>query len=326
MGEVMLMPEQDLQGVRRRLLGLVEFKLRFTTKTGLLIRMPVHAQVYRIGGADQYPMVIRMFYRSTGVELEVPYVPGSSIKGRMRSLLELATNQKLYTTDDKIWMHMRSLSAMNIDEFLDDVFERNVISELMGWASAYYKQVVEKMEKDGSEKYDEESVKEVYKYYLATTRLSFTDFFPSENYVKKIGATSISDFLEEKPENRIDRITATADPREIVRVRPGVEFEGTATLLVFDIDKDYVKRNVEMILLGLELLEKTYLGGSGSRGYGRIEFLGDRVEVYKITVDEKQGVAKLVLLGDPVTFRSLKELREKSDQVVHSIKGLFQEV
>jgi CRISPR-associated protein Csm3 len=326
MGEVMLMPERDLQGVRRRLLGLVEFKLKFTTKTGLLIRMPVHAQVYRIGGADQYPMVIRMFYRSAGVELEVPYVPGSSIKGRMRSLLELATSQKLYTTDDKIWMHMRSLSAMNIDEFLDDVFERNVISELMGWASAYYKQVVEKMEKDGSEKYDEESVKEVYKYYLATTRLFFTDFFPSENYVKKIEATSISDFLEEKPENRIDRITATADPREIVRVRPGVEFEGTATLLVFDIDKDYVKRNVETILLGLELLEKTYLGGSGSRGYGRIEFVGDRVEVYKVTVDEKQGVAKLVLLGDPVTFGSLKELREKSDQVVQSIKGLFQEV
>jgi hypothetical protein len=50
------------------------------------------------------------------------------------------------------------------------------------------------------------------------------------------------------------------------------------------------------------------------------------VEVYKITVDEKQGVAKLVLLGDPVTFGSLKELREKSDQVVQSIKGLFQEV
>jgi CRISPR-associated protein Csm3 len=70
----------------------------------------------------------------------------------------------------------------------------------------------------------------------------------------------------EKPENRIDRVTATADPRDIVRVRPGGEFEGAATLFVFDIDKDYVKRNVETILLGLELLEKTYLGGRGSRG------------------------------------------------------------
>jgi CRISPR-associated protein Csm3 len=326
MGEVIFMPERDLQGIRKRLLGLVEFKLKFTTRTGLLIRMPVHAQVYRIGGADQYPMVTKIFYKNIGVELEVPYVPGSSIKGRMRSLLELATNQKLYTTDDKIWMHMRNLSAMNVDEFLDDVFERNVISELMGWASAYYKQVADKMERDGSEKYDEESVKEAYKYYLATTRLSFTDFFPSETYVKKVGATSISDFLEEKPENRIDRITATADPREIVRVKPGVEFEGTATLLVFDIDRDVVKRNVETILLGLELLEKTYLGGSGSRGYGRIEFVGEKVEVYKVVVDEKQGVAKLELLGDPVRFESLRELRGKSDQVVQLIKGLFQEV
>jgi CRISPR-associated protein Csm3 len=320
------MPEQDLQGIRRRLLGLVEFKLKFTTKTGLLIRMPVHAQVYRIGGADQYPMVTKISYKSIGVELEVPYVPGSSIKGRMRSLLELATNQKLYTTDDKIWMYVRNLSAMNVDEFLDDVFERNVISELMGWASTYYEQIVEKIEKGKSKKYNKESVKEAYKYYLATTRLSFTDFFPSEDYVKKTKATSILDFLEEKPENRIDRITATADPRDIVRVRPGVEFEGTATLLVFDIDRDVIKRNVETILLGLELLEKTYLGGSGSRGYGRIEFVGERVEVYKITVDEKQGVAKLELLGGPVRFGSLRELREKSDQVVQLIKELFQEV
>jgi CRISPR-associated protein Csm3 len=320
------MPERDLQGIRRRLLGLVKFKLKFKTKTGLIIRMPVHAQVYRIGGADQYTMVTKISYKSIGVVLEVPYVPGSSIKGRMRSLLELATNQKLYTTDDKIWMYVRNLSAMNVDEFLDDVFERNVISELMGWASTYYEQIVEKIKKDKSKKYNKESVKEAYKYHLATTRLSFTDFFPSEDYVKKIGATSILDFLEEKPENRIDRITATADPREIVRVKPGVEFEGTATLLVFDIDKDYIRRNVETILLGLELLEKTYLGGSGSRGYGRIEFVGDMVEVYKITVDEKQGVAKLELLGGPVRFESLRELREKSDQVAQLIKGLFQEV
>ncbi|MEM1684538.1 MAG: RAMP superfamily CRISPR-associated protein, partial [Nanopusillaceae archaeon] len=77
----------------RRLTGYAVFTLRFVTKTGLLIQAPIQAQAYKIGGADKYPMTTRKRYRDA--ELEVPYVPGSSIKGRLRSLLELATNQKL---------------------------------------------------------------------------------------------------------------------------------------------------------------------------------------------------------------------------------------
>ncbi|MEM4625052.1 MAG: type III-A CRISPR-associated RAMP protein Csm3 [Thermosphaera sp.] len=307
----------------RQLVGLTMFNLWFETKTGLLIQMPVQAQAYKIGGADKYPMTTRKKYGD--VELEVPYVPGSSVKGRVRSLLELATKQTLYTTDGKIWQYARSLSAMkNIDEFMKDVRDRNVISELFGWASANFRQVVEKLKSDKSMS-DGDAEQEAYKAFqlLSGTRLLFSDFFPTSEYVEKTRALSVSDFLEEKPENRIDRVTAAADPRDVVRVKPGVVFEGTVTMLLFDHDKDMVGSFLNTFLSGLELLEATYLGGSGSRGYGRIKFVGKEVRVFRVS-PEVEGSSGLISEVGSLSINGLKDLRNKFGDLKDKMQSLYE--
>jgi len=317
----------------RHLVGFVKFPLALETKTGLLIRMPVHAQAYRIGGADLYPIVTKVTYHMGGspFELEVPYIPGSSLKGRMRALLELATNQKFYTTDERIWQHVRNLSAMGVEEFLNDVFSRNLISELFGWAAANYHQIVESLKdasKTGKTRYNENDVVNAFRDYLATTRLLFSDFFPSKDYVERARPRSVSDFLEEKSENRIDRITSAADPREVVRVKPGVEFEGDIVMLLFNIDKGMVRKYLDTLVLGFELLENTYLGGSGSRGYGRVEFTRIGVEVYKVVAGSTEGRGPSLNVIGRKEFRrnakkAVEQLKEALDEVERLILGVF---
>ncbi|MEM1679498.1 MAG: type III-A CRISPR-associated RAMP protein Csm3 [Ignisphaera sp.] len=296
----------------RSLKGIVALDLVLETKTGLLIRMPVQAQAYRIGGADHYPMIARKRYKfSHGAEreIEVPFIPGSSLKGRMRSLLELSLNTKLYSTDQKIWQHVRSLSAMDLNDFHQDVISRCIIDELFGYAAVNYKQLVDEFK-------DVSKATNIFSQ-LAITRLLIDDFFPSTRYVEKIDARSIADFVEEKSENRIDRITSAADPRDIVRVKPGVEFEGRLTLLLMDNDKDFINKYLETLVTGLRLVEETYLGGSGSRGYGRVKFTSVEVKVLRILI--ANGIPKLEATNITKKYIYLDDLEKDIENLSNAI-------
>ena len=75
---------------------------------------------------------------------------------------------------------------------------------------------------------------------------------------------------EAKSENTIDRITSTAgNPRQTERVPAGAEFDFKLTLRQFEGDKPEL---LDLVLKGLKLLELDSLGGSGSRGYGKVKF------------------------------------------------------
>jgi len=85
-----------------------------------------------------------------------------------------------------------------------------------------------------------------------------------------------------KAENVINRITGTAEhPRSIERVPAGTEFD---FLLTFKIMDDSDEENFKYLLQGLKLLEMDALGGSGSRGYGRIEFINLKLNGQPITL------------------------------------------
>ncbi len=89
---------------------------------------------------------------------------------------------------------------------------------------------------------------------------------------------------EVKFENGIDRVTATANPRQIERVPAGVEF---AFRLVYNIEApEGVMEDMGRLADGLKLLQMDYLGGSGSRGYGRVSLRDFSVNIF--TMDEKQ--------------------------------------
>ena len=70
-------------------------------------------------------------------------------------------------------------------------------------------------------------------------------------------------------------------PRQIERVPAGTKF---AFKLVYTlIDKDEAEEDLQILRTGLELLQLDYLGGHGTRGYGRISI--DNVTIKTFSVD-----------------------------------------
>jgi CRISPR-associated protein Csm3 len=154
-----------------------------------------------------------------------PYIPGSSLKGKIRSLLELAEG---------------SVSS-NGGPSSRATFSKSMIPVLFGDLS-----------KEG------------------LTRVLFRDAMLSKASKNKLAEASIL-ATEEKAENSINRINGTAtNPRNIERVIPGMQFDVEIVVRLLDGDDEKGFRRI--ISNGLALLEKDALGGSGSRGYGKVKF------------------------------------------------------
>ena len=74
---------------------------------------------------------------------------------------------------------------------------------------------------------------------------------------------------ELKYENKLSRINASANPRNIERVPKSSEFSFEIVFSVYDEDEE---NNILEIFNAMILLEDNYLGGSGSRGFGQVKF------------------------------------------------------
>lgn len=174
-----------------------------------------------------------------------PYIPGSSLKGKVRSLLEMSSGLVPFATDSgglvtvKVWKSIK-------DENLKAKAE--AILKIFG--------------SSGSE--SEEDTE------LGPTRVSFADCYLNKDWKKKAQENRWQ-LTEVKSENVINRIKGTAEhPRFIERVPEGTEFDFLVTFKVLD-DSDEEFFN-EYLLKGLKMLELDAIGGSGSRGYGRVKF------------------------------------------------------
>ena len=110
--------------------------------------------------------------------------------------------------------------------------------------------------------------------------------------------------LETKAENTIDRVSGTTIKggiRNTERVVAGSEFDYEVIFNIYDStrDKDLIKKFIE----GMKLLEDDYLGGSGSRGYGKIKFKELKAvykpkEYYEGTTDKKELISKTDSLNE----------------------------
>lgn len=97
---------------------------------------------------------------------------------------------------------------------------------------------------------------------------------------------------EIKWENTIARLTGSANPRQIERVPAGAEFEFK---LVYNIeDEEQIDEDMKILAQGFQLLQMDYLGGHGSRGYGRVKFSDFKVKAInkKIDADEYEYFLK----------------------------------
>jgi len=207
----------------------------------------------RIGGIDN--QVIK------DINTNRPYIPGSSLKGKMRSLLEWDIGVvNLKRLEDEVGKPLNSKHIGEWDEekgefkkFYDVAFEDKA---LLNRAKTLLKLFGDKEGK------------------FQITRISIGDAFLTEEIKQKEQNNKIKLF-EAKYENVIDRQTGTAQhPRQIERVPAGIEFEFEIRVKLLPNDnKDDFK---EMIERGLRLIEDDYLGGNGSRGYGRVKFIIDK--------------------------------------------------
>ena len=172
-----------------------------------------------------------------------PYIPGSSIKGKMRSLMEWHAGVVAATDDG------RPLGIGDLSRLGDERAQGIEILRLFGYAPTG---------KDD----DTALVTEI-----GPTRLAFWDCALDPAWVEEMNNRDLL-LTEVKMENSIDRIKGTAiSQRTNERVPAGARFQFRLSLKVID-GEDLL----EPVLRGLKLLEYTGLGGSQSRGYGKLEF------------------------------------------------------
>ena len=146
-----------------------------------------------------------------------PIVPGSSLKGKLRTLLASVID--------------------NDYQYKDPSKDDDKIKRLFGASAS----------KDSE-----------------NTELSKLQF--ADAYVK----TNQKELTEIKFENNISRGNCTANPRQIERVVPGVVFE---TVIVYqETNPEETEEDLKNLAKGMRLLQYDYLGGHGTRGYGRISF------------------------------------------------------
>ena len=170
------------------------------------------------------------------INTDIPYIPGSSLKGKMRSLLE--------------W-HIGVVGIGDGNPFNSKLLDNAIFN-------------------DAQKKKDAENLLKLFgdkegKYGI--TRISVGDCQLS----KESEGLELS---EGKWENTIDRQTGTAKhgvgARQTERVPAGVKFDFDIRIKVLPEDNE--DELIAMLKTGLDLVADDYLGGSGSRGYGRVRF------------------------------------------------------
>jgi CRISPR-associated protein Csm3 len=212
-----------------------------------------------IGGADK--VVVR------NPLTNLPYIPGSSIKGKMRSLLE------------------KSLGLIRPEQDKNGDWEGRLcenpeedVVQLFGFAA----------DKGGAS------------IDYAPTRLTVRD--GSLINVDELANSENTDMhcTEVKTEVSIDRLTSQANPRNFERVPAGARFKLDMVLDIYNVDvkngNDTTRADnfVALLRQGLMLIEDDYIGGQGTRGYGQVQFhlktITDRTaEAYRTNKDRESS-------------------------------------
>lgn len=168
------------------------------------------------------------------VRNNTPIIPGSSIKGKMRTLLAKEMNDDVVQPGD----------------------DCEEIARLFGIA------------KKGN---------------IQASRLLFSDMkLSNEQELRSAGLQSLT---EVKFENTINRKTAEATPRQIERVVRGSVFDVD---IIYNVEKlEEVEQDFKTLTEGFKLLQYDYLGGNGSRGYGKVSFKDLKASVVTGLLDDQ---------------------------------------
>ncbi len=242
----------------RHFYGKVVIWGRIKALTGLHIGS--QRDISEIGGIDN-PVIKDPI---TGL----PYIPGSSLKGKLRSLFEVFTNSKLDEWKEKYEAlkdyssgSCREEGRENCGKFFNKKMKNGWIAVCPDYSSAINCPVCRLFGASGKES-------------NFPSRLIVRDAFLTKDWEDRWRAGE--DVTEAKIEVGIDRVTSQANPRTNERVVAGAEFEFEMIYNVEDLNQ--WEDDIKNLLTAMALLEDSYLGGSGSRGYGKVRFLFEAFE------------------------------------------------
>lgn len=173
----------------------------------------------------------------------LPYIPGSSLKGKLRSLLELNDKESA-----------QNVISNNGDPSTDP---NTKVGRIFGTSPV----------KNSTPNFP--------------TRIIVRDSFPTKESIEKWDEKEdVVRGAEVKYENTINRITSKANPRPTERIPRESEFDFEIILSIYDryenngetFEGDDEKSNLLGVFESMLLLEDSFLGASGSRGYGQVKF------------------------------------------------------
>lgn len=241
-----------------------------------------------IGGIDN-PVIRNAFNRQ-------PYIPGSSVRGKMRGLLDRHLNKPLDKPVGGVKIHECRKPAD---------YDECPVCQVFGVAP-----------------------QGALRGKTMPTRVIVRDTFLTRESLDALDrADTDTDFTEIKTEVAIDRITSAATPRQQERVPAGATFGPFQIVHSLYTQNENDTHNqlqgelqfFDTILTGIELLEDDYLGGSGSRGSGQIAF-----ENLTMTFKSRECYEKADKDPIPIALpenADIKAVRQSNyiDQIQHAI-------
>lgn len=242
---------------------------------------------------------------------KMPYIPGSSLKGKLRSTLEytgkrnvngreesVSFNRQIGTFRNPVYIHCCDDASLAIECEVCRVFG----------SSAY--------EERGDDRRKGKPAN-----FPARLLVRDGELLNPEILKDELGIIT----TEQKVENSIDRVSAAANPRKIERVPQGTKF---LLELVYNVDalqkreepapsfnSKHLETDLNNIVSILRVVEDGALGGFGSRGSGKVkfrikEFDGRSIAFYQ---GKKDKMCQIVSEGNEF---SPEECREHLSEIV----------
>jgi CRISPR-associated protein Csm3 len=215
-----------------------------------------------------------------------PYLPGSSLKGKLRSILERLLNKPLNRPGSRDTYRYES---DDLEDGYSEVDEQLIpyegartckLSRVFGstggsggrnktWVKTALAEA-QGLEPLGKKTINNESYTSI-RGRNAPSRLLVRDCHLLPASAKKLKEVATGLYMTEwKFENGLDRVTAAANPRQLERVPAGSEFKSELIYTVENVSQ--AKEDLKNLAIALAILEDDALGGHGSRGYGKIRF------------------------------------------------------
>lgn len=231
-----------------------------------------------IGGADK--IVVRDPLTNH------PYIPGSSLRGKMRSLFEKSRGEMT------IQLQHPSAVVHSLEE-LDGKLADGARLHQAGPASD--------PEQDATKLFG-----------LAIDRQNDSLPVPQRLVVRDAKLTNAGlleqarntdmPLTEVKTEVCIDRITSKANPRQLERIPAGAEFKFDFVLSLYGDDDEAAYTS--MLFECMQLLQDDYLGGHGGRGYGKVAFKDLKVSKKSAEAYRNNQEAEELSLNIPESLRN----------------------